>query len=184
MKLLVPNLLVALLFATAGACSQQKSQLERSIEKNNIYDTYPIEISGTDTCLIFGFVEDENVKVKYYLVNNAVECTGIRSVSFYGDYDIFIDRSLPSKTEDLVSDFKDFLQSTHAKQRNSMHIQIFTECKKDELKNVFPLAVHLTMAFYQNLNEEDFIPLNILFVYNADDMFEAMRLVPEFNPEI
>lgn len=166
------------------ACQEEKSGLHEYVEQNNAYSLYPVDQSNQDSCYSVSFLEEGSVKFKYYLINNNEQCSGRRSVSHYPNYDIFTEGLISLNNKEYVRGFEDHLNALGEREVRNMDVQIFTNLKKGDLKKISSLTDDLTKTFYRLKCKEKFIPLNILIIYNADEMLNSMKSIPDFPPEL
>ena len=83
--------------------------------------------------------------------------------------------------KDYINNFENHVKSLDEKDIHNMDVNIFTDMPRHEVKRITSLTNDLTIAFYQIKCKSKFIPFNVFFVYNANEIIESLKVIPPIS---
>jgi hypothetical protein len=163
------------------SCGKQMSDFENYVKKNNLsYSKYSNLVDGK--CFKLDSVYFNELKINVAIIDNSKLCSGQRSGGLPNDFYIIIDRNEDIDYNGLISSFTNHITTISKSEIRKMDLNIFTNLNENEIDKTSKIILEFLKVFYAEKCKENFFPLNIFIVINADDMIYSMKKIPSYPP--
>ncbi len=164
-----------------NSCDKQMSDFENYVKKNNLsYSKYSNLVDGK--CFKLDSVYFNELKINVAIIDNSKLCSGQRSGGLPNDFHMIIDRNEDIDYNGLISSFTNHIKTISKSEIRKMDLNIFTNLNENEIDKTSKIILEFLKVFYAEKCKENFFPLNIFIVINADDMIYSMKKIPSYPP--